>query len=151
MKTAWNPTHTPRKVGEPRKKDRRFRADPIIAIWCRLEESNLQPTVYDTVALPIELSRREKKYTPEGRNQQDGKKWPATNSSNGKVIAENRIIADLGHEIAYSTWPPPILLAIAQKPRSLKHIDRIAAMQTQDFRAPSSAKPLLPTIFFDMD
>ena len=27
--------------------------------WCRLEESNLQPTVYDTVALPIELSRRD--------------------------------------------------------------------------------------------
>lgn len=32
--------------------------------WCRLEESNLQPTVYDTVALPIELSRRDMKYTP---------------------------------------------------------------------------------------
>ncbi len=29
-----------------------------ICVWCRLAESNHQPTDYDSVALPIELRRR---------------------------------------------------------------------------------------------
>ena len=31
--------------------------EQIVSLWCRREESNPQPTDYDSVALPIELHR----------------------------------------------------------------------------------------------